>query len=79
MSLFDVLRYPISEPPTKEELEALPNDIWDKWVAISQWPESASKTLIVEWYGGIDYTNLPSVEREIIKLKQIIKDYNGPI
>lgn len=32
MSLFDVLRYPISDHPTVEELEALPNKIYKKWI-----------------------------------------------
>ena len=27
MSLFDVLKYPLSTPPTREELEALPIDV----------------------------------------------------
>jgi hypothetical protein len=32
MSLFDVLKYPISNPPTLQELEALPVVIFDRWV-----------------------------------------------
>ena len=32
MSLFDVIKYPISIPPNKEELEALPASIFDAWV-----------------------------------------------
>ena len=27
MSLFDVLKYPVSDPPTKEEIEVLPHSI----------------------------------------------------
>jgi len=31
MSLFDVIKYPISHPPTVEELSALPEDLYIKW------------------------------------------------
>ncbi len=31
MSLFDVIRYPISTPPTLEELHQLPNDLYKDW------------------------------------------------
>jgi len=32
MSLFDVLKYPISSPPTYTELKSLPEEIYNKWV-----------------------------------------------
>ena len=32
MSLFDVIKYPISTPPTTEELEALPHELFQKWL-----------------------------------------------
>ncbi len=32
MSIFDVLRYPISDKPTYEQIRALPNDIYSIWV-----------------------------------------------
>lgn len=31
MTLFDVIRYPISDKPTVEELEALPTDVFMTW------------------------------------------------
>ncbi len=31
MSLFDVIKYPISDEPTNEQIKALPNDIFAKW------------------------------------------------
>ncbi len=31
MSLFDVLKYPINDLPTAEQIVALPGDIWIKW------------------------------------------------
>lgn len=32
MSLFDVIKYPISFPPTNEQLEALPEKLYRKWI-----------------------------------------------
>ena len=32
MSLFDVIKYPISDPPTPEEINALPRDLSMKWL-----------------------------------------------
>lgn len=31
MSLFDVIRYQFSLPPTTEELAAVPKEVFDKW------------------------------------------------
>ncbi len=32
MTLFDSIRYPISDLPTPEQLDALPTDIFNAWV-----------------------------------------------
>lgn len=32
MTIFNVIRYPISSPPTLAELEALPLDVYARWV-----------------------------------------------
>ena len=39
MSLFDVIRYPISYPPTKEELDALPTELYLHWIKNSDWSQ----------------------------------------
>jgi hypothetical protein len=31
MSIFDVIRYPISWPPAVEELDAIPKPLYDRW------------------------------------------------
>ena len=36
MSLFDVIKYPISIPPTKEEFEALPDEIYINWSQLTE-------------------------------------------
>ena len=37
MSLFDVIRYPISYIPTEAELRALPEDLLKLWMLNSDW------------------------------------------
>ena len=39
MTVFDVLRYPISDLPTAEELIALPADLYRKWLHYSTWSD----------------------------------------
>lgn len=58
MSLFDVLRYPISYPPTKAELDALPTELYMKWIMNSDWAQFVRKDKVEvyssrnvsEWY-----------------------------
>jgi hypothetical protein len=52
MSLFDVLRYPISDPPTVEQLEALPRRVFVKWRRKANFSVSASSQMICHWYGS---------------------------
>lgn len=32
MSIFTVIKYPISNPPTAEQLKVLPTDLINKWI-----------------------------------------------
>ena len=49
MSLFDTIKYPISDPPTEEELRALPVNLFNQWIYISGWPIK-NYALIAEHY-----------------------------
>lgn len=84
MSLFDVLRYPISDAPTAEELTALPTKLFRKWRRITEWENRGNyKTpgLIGEWYTSRDLTLLVhEIERREIKvLREMIKEYDEPV
>jgi hypothetical protein len=85
MSLFDVIKYPISDIPTVEELEALPKDIWDKWIDESSWggPDYKNGRLkILLWFklvASIVDHNIPELQQDVRLLRKIIKDYNEPI
>ena len=49
MSIFDVIRYPISWPPTMVELKALPPDLYTKW-ATYFFDRSYTRSDIVDYY-----------------------------
>jgi len=81
MSLFDVLRYQISVPPTEAELEALPKGILKKWLV---------EIGALGWHSYDDASHLPGVIAEyyqrnnrrddlfdIPTLKRIIKEHDN--
>ena len=73
MTIFDVIRYPISIPPTEEELEAVPKIIFNKWRDDIGLHSKFQPSDFVRWYNnGMDnvYVN------EITQLKQMIADYD---
>ena len=47
MSLFDLIKYPLSNPPTPEELFVLPPDIYNDWCR--DW---LGRTCNVYWASG---------------------------
>jgi hypothetical protein len=77
MSLFTVLKYPISWPPTKEELEALPKEVLDRWVEHNVWNVACSATIsnmMQVLYLQESYQK--SVSEYLAKLTLILLDYN---
>lgn len=81
MSLFDVIKYPIGNPPTYEQLAALPSDLYLEWLKNSNWCSSvdshnrigvAAKPFHVsELYKSSDYADI----RDIKKLRDIIHNW----
>ena len=39
MSLFDVIRYPVSCPPTFDQLNAIPTNLYRYWITRSSWSD----------------------------------------
>ncbi len=37
MSLFDAIKYPISDPPTLDQLFALPDNLLKDWITVNGW------------------------------------------
>jgi hypothetical protein len=85
MSLFDVIRYPISDPPTPEEIEALPQDLYNTWLELRSFtyanPRDRDRGLVASWYSAVydpdgrEY--MFEVDRkEVEALRTLIKSYN---
>ena len=80
MSIFSVLRYPISDPPTGEELAALPPDLFTDWKLQTTWRftyNRQSPKLIADFY--LQHTRPSWAYNEVQLLRQMIKDYDEPI
>ena len=75
MTIFDVIRYPISDVPTAEEMEALPRDLFKKWARENGWGayDYRQGRIAGAYYKGSPY------EKDIPILRQMIKDYDGCI
>jgi hypothetical protein len=73
MSLFDVIRYPISMPPTEAEILALPNSLFKRWTESSkEWSDSPTQSFVAYWYSAV--RNETQIQ-DIKLLRQMIKDY----
>ena len=83
MSLFDVLRYPISNQPTEEEINRLPADLFWAWVAKTEFTISdrtdKSRVYISAWYKKWGETLNQKEIKEISILRKMIKEYDEPI
>ena len=89
MTIFDTLRYPISNPPTKDELDALPTELYDQWIKSSDWrrikPDGnilVTTEFIANWYDamwavivkdGAHRIDLHDIEN----LKRMISEYDN--
>ena len=74
MSLFDVLRYPISIPPQPGQLEAIPDEIFKVWYdSIDGWRDYLYDRDVVRDY----YCDRCCVHAlwELDSLRNMIKDY----
>ncbi len=72
MSIFDVLRYPISDRPTATELNALPKKLFEIWCYNSNWLSNPSVNYISDTYLGV----MISPHHDIILLRAMIKEYD---
>lgn len=81
MSLFDVIRYPLSTPPSKSELSQLPEDLLYHWVSKSDWKhvnfinrEDITETISV-WYRKYWNVATTTDNLDLMLLRRLIKDY----
>lgn len=86
MSLFDVIKYPISNPPTKAELETLPYDLLFNWKLQTTWkklmPKGAEIDNLIQFYKFANSDDLAAnickglALPELSSLRKMIKEYD---
>lgn len=79
MTVFDVIRYPISMPPTMEELAACPKDVFHEWQAEHFGMVGfgiATATLHNMWYGSaFRIADIELAEYIVCNLRRMIAEY----
>jgi hypothetical protein len=79
MSIFDVIRYPISDPPTYEELNNLPDDLFDMWCNMTTlgprpYPSTAqTRAYMCNWYSIEGNNQMPQDKSDIDDLTLLRK------
>ena len=90
MTIFDVIRYPISDPPQTEELAALPLDLYWDWIQnhTRDWrsynEEECEPGNVALWMHRFFHrTDLPAtaieIRDDIQALRRLIAEYNEPV
>lgn len=57
MSLFHVIKYPISNPPTASQLEALPPKLFRRWAMLVGFRPNTYPCIVSRWYEEATHTN----------------------
>ena len=84
MSLFDVIKYPISDLPTEEEISALPDDVINElYKRISHglyngYVDTYFKVYAIHYYLAARSKSNPKL-LTVEDIKEILRDYNEPI
>ncbi len=76
MSLFDVLRYPISDIPTEDEFNSLPKNLYNDWGHRVGWDPIWTVGSVISFYSAHMQS---SPNQDIILLRKMIKEYDEPI
>ena len=81
MTIFDTLKYQISDVPTTAELVALPKELFDQWVARTEWgrPENRKEAYkIGTWYEFRipRYDLRPTEIEELALLRKMILEWD---
>ena len=82
MSLFDVIKYPVSDPPTVEELTNLPIELLLKWLDLSGFSvdynnnvfDEDRKEYLARWVIKMYVDRNIHVNVNLTVLRQMIKD-----
>lgn len=74
MTIFDTIRYPVSDPPTVEELDNIPIEIMELWKTKYRFT-THSNVMIVAF---VELFATPG-EQEILALRKMIKEYDDDL
>ena len=77
MSIFDIIKYSVSYPPTHDEMNNLPEDVFKKWKSENGWASTANREITVDYLRTI--MNPEMRLQQIKALNQMLKDWNGPL
>ncbi len=73
MSLFDILRYPISDSPTVEQLKALPTELYREWLKSANFAPDRWDCNDVIWYFSVHPNH---TAHDIKLLREMIEEYD---
>jgi hypothetical protein len=92
MTIFDSIKYPISEYPTAEELEALPDELYKKWIGTSSWNDTEAvnnREWVALWMSshlqdpeifpgrGTSPKDMEEILQDLKLLRKMIMEYEG--
>jgi len=70
MTIFDVIRYPISDEPTEKELANLPPRLFHRWASTVFFPRTVTPAAVERWYKNEHYWN--TINDDIRLLREMI-------
>jgi len=74
MTIFDAIRYPISDPPTEEEIANLPPELFHRWATVVFFPVDRIPTTVARWYRNLLFYQTSSYDIRL--LQRMIAEYN---
>ncbi len=78
MSLFDSIKYPVSNPPTVSELRAIPPILINRWININGWTRMTVDNLLsISIYCTLSSNE--HITQIVSALRKIIEEYDEPL
>jgi hypothetical protein len=78
MTIFDSIKYPISNPPTLQELEALPDEMYKAWQDATGFTLSRQiAALLFQLVPASTGEHSPETIKQIEMFRTIIAEYNN--
>lgn len=72
MSIFSVIKYPLSNPPTQEQLDSIPRELFDHWAFSTIMYHKLTPTNLVMAINPCFWPELSTYEYDMERLKKMI-------